>query len=223
MSSLMRAALIPALGLPLFLASCGQSIDSLTSVDPAQLASKVAGEPAAELLTAIPERRGGYDHYWTIRTLWRTRNNTLRLVFDSPIELPQPGELLIQELLLDGAFGPDLNDGAAFSLSLEQDATVLRIRENGSHLTNRRWYALRATDWPGVSSLEVHVLVLRGDADGNSAVINGDYLSINARPFGRVSDQDRHDVNGDGFRTNADVLISQSYVPSPSPPKPSGH
>lgn len=223
MSSLMRAALIPALGLPFLLASCGHSSDLLAGVDAAQSASKVAGEPAAELLTAIPERRGGYDHYWTIRTLWRTRNNTIRLVFDSPIELPGPGELMIQELLPDGAFGPDLNDGAAFSLSLEQDATVLRIRENGSHLTNRRWYALRATDWPGVNSLEVHVLVLRGDTGGNGFVSGADYVSINGLPPGRVSDQDRHDVNGDGFRTNADVLISQSYVSSPSPPKPSGH
>lgn len=163
-------------------------------------------------------------------SLWRQSRNTLRMTFTvagggcPALALPGAGELLIQELLAGGAFGPNLNTGSNFTFTIE-GGNVLRVREGTTPiLQDGKWYAVRNTGaWANVAPFEAQYAVQLGDQNANGFTQNNDVLAINASPTGPVADNSRFDVNGDGFRTNADVTLANANSNSPLPAKPTGH
>jgi len=162
------------------------------------------------------------------KSLWRSKHNIARLVFDGDIATPAPGELLIQELLPNGLFGPDLSSG--FSLTVENDGAsnprILRVWENDSTLQHRHWYAIRNVgDWNRVGVFEVQYLLQVGDADGNMIVISLDVGAVNAGIpcFINCGDDNRLDTDGDGRVISLDVGVINGHIGSFTVPKPTGH
>jgi len=159
-------------------------------------------------------------------SLWRSANNIVRLTFDQDIALPQPGEILIRELLEGGAFGPDLS--SSFTFSVENDKggfpRVLMIRENGGVLSHRKWYGISGRSWGDVCDFSVHYPVQVGDASNDGRVLSFDVSVINSGiPNIAAADDDRRDINGDGRILSFDVSITNGSVPSLTVTKPSGH
>ncbi len=161
-------------------------------------------------------------------SLWRTNGNVARLTFDSNITAPAQGDVMIQELLPNGAFGNDVSNG--FSFTIENDLVgnprILKIVDTGPpNLAHGRWYAIRQIGaWFGVSPFELHYVVQVGDADNNGSVVNTDASVINAAvPSFSVSDDDRRDIDGDGTILNDDVGFMNGNIPSFVVPKPGGH
>ncbi|NLE57225.1 MAG: hypothetical protein GX616_02615 [Planctomycetes bacterium] len=161
------------------------------------------------------------------RSLWRSAKNTIRLVFSEDITAPVAGEILIHEMLTDGAYGADLSSG--FTFTVENDVSlqprILRIRETGSTLRHRKWYAIRCTGaWGYVAPFTVQYVVQVGDANDDGRVLNTDFGVINAAiPVFSAADDDRRDINGDGRILNTDFGIVNSKIPSFPVAKPTGH
>ena len=158
-------------------------------------------------------------------TLWRTARNIVRLTFDGNLPAaPAAGQIVIQELLAGGGFGPDL--AAGFTFTIDTDPKVLKIRETATSLTHRKWYAIRNTGgWTGVANFEVQYVVLMGDVDNNGFVQNLDAGAIypNVSPLPKPDDY-RYDVDGNGFCQNLDAgAVFPRVSPLPKPAKPSGH
>ena len=158
-------------------------------------------------------------------TLWRTAKNIIRLTFDQDLAAaPAAGQIVIQELLAGGGFGPDL--AAGFTFTIDTDPKVLKIRETATSLTHRKWYAIRNTGgWTGVANFEVQYVVLMGDVDNNGFVQNLDAGAIypNVSPLPKPDDY-RYDVDGNGFCQNLDAGgVFPRVSPLPKPTKPSGH
>ena len=158
-------------------------------------------------------------------TLWRTAQNIVRLTFDGNLPAaPAAGQIVIQELLAGGGFGPDL--AAGFTFTIDTDPKVLKIRETATSLTHRKWYAIRNTGgWTGVANFEVQYVVLMGDVDNNGFVQNLDAGAIypNVSPLPKPDDY-RYDVDGNGFCQNLDAGgVFPRVSPLPKPAKPSGH
>lgn len=178
----------------------------------------VAYMPPANLESSTPA---------TGKTLWRSSRNTFRLYFDSVITPPTAGDLLIQEMLPGGNYGPDLSSG--FTFTVEDDLlgrpTVLKIRENLTTLTHRKWYAVRnSSSWRDVADFKVQHLLQVGDATADGRVLSGDASTINAAiPKLNAPDDDRRDINGDGRILSGDVSITNAHIPSLIVSKPSGH
>ncbi len=195
---------------------------------------QVAGDQAlAELVSSIPPFTavGQYAGFPVNGTLWRSRRHVIRLFFDAPITAPQPGQLLVQSLLGGGLWGcpPSQPYGADVSASFEytvEGETVLRIYEpspTSTVLADRHWYVIRNVgDWPGVADFEIQFPVVVGDADGNRFTTPSDVGMVNVLVLGRVHDQSRVDMDGDGFRTSTDVSIVHASQ-GPPPTKPCGH
>ncbi len=241
-------------------------------------------------------------------SLWRSANNTIRLTFDGDITVPQPGQVRIQELLPDGAFGPDLStNGFMFTVEdvvegtweslVEQSSfappgletfntprsqgwrpglpnsvppglliartgqtvgdddagrpssvatelseegvhpqgaeaiahpRILKIRENGSVLAHRTWYAIRnlggVGGWAGVGPFEAQYVVQVGDVNADGKVLANDLSAIFPKiPTNPAGDQERADVNGDGHVLANDLSAMFPRIPSAPVPKPSGH
>ena len=159
-------------------------------------------------------------------SLWRTQHNVIRLTFDGNIGTPSPGQVLIQELLGGGGFGGDLS--SSFIFSVEDSGgfpRVLRIEENGSVLIDRTWYGIRNTGgWSGVAPFEVQYVVQVGDATGEGMVQVNDWAMVNAYvPNFDALDNDRSDMNGDGYVLYFDSSVTVAKIPSMPVPKPSGH
>ena len=179
-----------------------------------------AGPPGRALLVQAHPARDG--------ALWRTAHNVIRLTFDRGLTAPALGQILIQALEEGGAFGPDLSAGFAFTL--ENDAhgrpRILRVSEEGSHLTHRTWIALRNLGaWSTAEYFAVPYVVMLGDVDHNGYVQNADagavYAHLSPLP---VADDCPWDVDGDGYVKNLDAGALQPFIsPVPPPPKPSGH
>jgi hypothetical protein len=160
-------------------------------------------------------------------TLWRVQRNTFRLYFDGNITVPASGNITIQEMQDNGAFGSDVSSG--FTFTVENDANsrprILRIRETGSTLAHRKWYSVRNTgSWAGVAQFEVQYQVQRGDANDDSYVTTDDFnyvwssvTSINC------PDDFRKDIDGNGTVINADATYVSTYKVSNPVTKPSGH
>ena len=160
-------------------------------------------------------------------SLWRSQKNTIRLVFDQDVTAPAAGAVAIQEMLEGGTYGSDLSAG--FTFTIENDAQlrprILKIRETGSTLVHRKWYAVANTgSWTGVSPFVVQYVVQVGDANNDGRVLNTDFGVINAAiPIFKAADDDRRDINGDGRVLNTDFGVTNSKIPSFPVPKPSGH
>ena len=177
-------------------------------------------------------------------SLWRLGNNTSRHTFSCNIAAPRPGDIEIRELLDDGKFGPDLS--ASFTFTVEFIDTVevidaernkprrLRIRENGSVLSHRKWYVIQNVGgWAGVEPFCVHYQVQRGDADDSGDVNSLDVSAVNSgittfyprnacQGFpGR--DDDRRDLNGDCRINSFDISVINGSLTSPPVPKPDNH
>jgi hypothetical protein len=180
----------------------------------------MAVPPGVALVTQARPPDGG--------TLWRTAYNIVRLTFDRSVTMPLPGQILIEPLVENGAFGADLSAG--FDLTLENDAQgrprVLRIGEIGTAVTHRTWLALgNLGDWLAADPFEVQYVVMMGDVDADGRVLAGDasvvYAHVSVDP---VTDDCPWDVDGDGYVQNLDAGALYPYVsPVPRPPKPGGH
>jgi len=161
-------------------------------------------------------------------TLWRSARNTIRLTFDEALgAAPMAGQIVIQELLPNGDFGPDVSANG-FTFVLESGNTVLKVRDNDtvSDLLHRKWYAIRNTGgWTGVCNFEAQFPVQVGDATGDNRVIGADVLTVNSAVacLSNCGDQNRNDIDGNGLVVGADVLQANTSVSSFPVPKPTGH
>jgi hypothetical protein len=80
----------------------GNSVDCNTNGWPDEC------EPPALLTAAVPADQSSF---------WRSANNVIRLTFGADITVPEPGQVRIQEMLPDGAFGPDMSaNGFTFTV-----------------------------------------------------------------------------------------------------------
>ncbi|NLE57868.1 MAG: hypothetical protein GX616_05870 [Planctomycetes bacterium] len=102
---------------------------------------------------------------------------------------------------------------------------MLKIRETGSSLTHRKWYAVRnAGAWTSVAPFTVQYVVQVGDANNDGRVLNTDFGLVNAAiPTFSTADDDRRDINGDGKILNTDFGVLNSKIPSFPVAKPAGH
>ena len=161
-------------------------------------------------------------------SVWRSSQNVVRITFSANIVAPAPGQLLIQQMLPNGAFGADLSGG--FTMTVENDGLnnprILKIVDSEPvHLLHRNWYSIRnAGVWPSVADFEVQYVVQVGDADGDRQVLNLDAGLINAAvPSFGVPDTDRRNIDTDTAILNADVSAANARIPSFLVAKPSGH
>ena len=157
-------------------------------------------------------------------SLWRSSRNIIQLELAGPdcgAVAPLPGEVLIQELTGEGAYGDDLS--AHFSLDIENGQLV--IREYGSILQNQTWIAIRNIgDWEEVWPFELHLRVLIGDVDNTGKTMPGDMSIVAGRmPMFAAPEDSRFDINGDGRVLPNDLSVMNMYVPTFGVPKPSGH
>lgn len=163
---------------------------------------------------------------------------------------PTGSQLFIQELQGTGACSANLASGFTFSAlategmcsassavskrfsSCTNDAfcgaggtctnigKVLKIRENTTALTHRKWYEIRnhqgaATLWPGVCAFDIEYVLQTGDANTDKLVTPTDISVINAGPAGIQGDASRLDINGDGFNTPTDVSVANAKQGGP--------
>ncbi len=160
-------------------------------------------------------------------SLWRDQNNIIRLTFDADIVAPDAGAVMIQEMIAGGTYGDDLSAGFTFTVenSGQGQPRVLKIRETGSSLQHRKWYAVRNTGaWAGFAPFTVQYVVQVGDANNDGRVLNTDFGVINAAiPIFNATDDDRRDINGDGRVLNTDFGVANSKIPSFTVAKPEGH
>ncbi len=155
----------------------------------------------------------------------RSANNFAFLEFDADLPAPAAGQVQIRELLADGAFGADLSTG--FTISIENNGgglpRVLTIRENGTQLVDRKWYAVTDNGWTGVAAFEVDIVHLIGDEDGNGRVLSSDVVNINSSiSFTLVTDS-RRDIDGNNRVLSADVVDANGRIQFATVPKPTGH
>lgn len=190
-----------------------------------------AGVVSANLASSVPAFTGfGITVVPAGGTFWRSAGNVGRFTFDSALPgLPTAGQILIQELLPAGAFGPDLS--ASFAFTLESGNTVLRIRDGltatpTATLLHRKWYAIRNTGgWAGVANFEAQFPSQVGDATGDNRTLQADILEINTgiSCLSNCGDQNRKDVTGDGRVLQSDILETNTRVSSLPFAKPTGH
>jgi len=155
----------------------------------------------------------------------RSANNFAFLTFDADLTAPTAGQVQIRELLAGGGFGTDLSSG--FTITVQNDGAafprVLTVRENGTQLVDRKWYAISNNGWGGVSDFEVDIVHLIGDADGNGRVLGADVGSINSQISPLPQVDSRMDTDGNGRVLGADVGLANSKISPLAVPKPSGH
>ncbi len=188
-------------------------------------ANGIPGECEAEafLCSATPPTQG---------TLWRSAHNVIRLTFDAPLTTPTPGQIRIEQLLPEGAFGPDMSTNG-FAFTVENDGgnrpRILKIQEpvfpTPSVLTHRTWYAIRNIgEWTGVTSFEIQYLVQMGDVNNDGKVLANDLSAIFPKiPTNPAGDQERADINGDAKVLANDLSAVFPRIPSNTVTKPSGH
>ncbi|MCK4659257.1 MAG: hypothetical protein KAV82_07010, partial [Phycisphaerae bacterium] len=174
---------------------------------------------SAQLLGTVPSHED---------SLCRVAGNVIVLTFADDIEAPEPGDILIQELWADGAYGPDMST-SGFSFTVEDDADsyprVLVIIEEGTVLSNKTWIAVRNIGgWAGVRSFTIQYMVQVGDVNNDGRVMANDLSPIFPMiPTAGASPTERCDINGDGRVMANDLSPVFPNIPSPPVPKPSGH
>jgi len=161
------------------------------------------------------------------QSLWRNQKNITRLTFDWDLSTPPAGAVMIQEMIAGGTYGEDLSAGFTFTIENngQGQPRVLKVRETGTTLQHRKWYAVRNTGaWTGVAPFTVQYVVQVGDANNDGRVLNTDFGVINAViPIFSAADDDRRDINGDGRVLNTDFGVTNSKIPSFTVAKPEGH
>ncbi len=175
--------------------------------------------PQVVLVTAVPE---------DTKSLWRSSNNAILLTFDDDIELPEPGNILIRQLLDDGNYGADMSADFTFSLEDEfgnADATKLLIKETGTVLGNTLWIGVQNTgDWANVQAFTVRYAVQVGDVNNDGRVMSNDLSPIFPKiPTAGAPATERCDINGDGRVMSNDLSPIFPKIPSNVVPKPTGH
>ena len=158
------------------------------------------------------------------KTLPRIRRNLIRVTLDAASDVPVgPGDIEIVEMLEGGGFGPDLSE----SFTVEDSDGVITIQDTGATLENKTWYRVRSTGLNACLDLDLCLLVLMGDVNGDRFVNwGGDMIRIYAAiPTLSVETDDevRRDITGDGLINFADMGAQNYFVPAMWPPIPSGH
>ncbi len=163
-------------------------------------------------------------------SLWRSANNTIKITFDGNITAPAAGQVLIQKMLDSGLYDPaDLS--SSFTFTVENDPNqgneprILKIRENGTVLTHRTWYAIHNTGgWTAASPFEVEYVLQIGDANADGKVLANDLSAIFPKiPTNPAGDQERADINGDAKVLANDLSVVFPRIPSNTVTKPTGH
>lgn len=155
----------------------------------------------------------------------RSANNFAKLEFSKDLVLPGAGQVQIRELLAAGAFGADLSANFTFSIVNNGGGQprVLRIVENGTQLTDRRWYGISDNGWAGVDPFEVDIVHLIGDADGNGRVLGLDVSLINSQISPLPQPDKRTDIDGNGRVLGLDFSLANSKISPLAVTKPTGH
>jgi len=162
------------------------------------------------------------------QSLWRSQNNTIRLTFNTDITTPGAGSVQIQAMQANGQYGSDLSSNFTFTVENNSNGKprILRIRENGSVLENKAWYAVRNTgSWTGVATFTVQYMTQQGDStnDGYTTEDDATY-SFSGVPSNNCADDDRRDLDGDGsIYMLPDCQAILYLAPSDPVAKPSGH
>ncbi|MCK4661193.1 MAG: hypothetical protein KAV82_16860 [Phycisphaerae bacterium] len=179
----------------------------------------IPDECEVHLIDSIPQDQS---------TLCHSTSNGVMLTFDNNITKPDPGDILIRQLLDEGNYGADISANFTFSLEDEfgnPDTTKLIITEDGSVLTDGTWIAVCNTGaWSATDNFILQYAVQVGDVNNNGRVTAADLSPI----FGMIPTPDVHptercDVNGDGSVTAADLSPVFPKIPSLAVPKPSDH
>ena len=155
------------------------------------------------------------------QSLWRSERNYMTLDFDGDLPAIANGDVMIRELLADGAYGPDLS--ANFGIDPMGDTLI--VVEITASLEHGKWYAVSGQDWNGVEDFLIHLVCLVGDANADNRVLPNDLSLINtAVPSFEEGPLSRFDINGDGRALPNDLSIANTRVPTvATPAKPSGH
>jgi len=155
----------------------------------------------------------------------RSANNFAKLTFDKDLVLPAAGQVQIRGLVAGGGFEADLSGNFTFSIVNDGSGQprILRIVENGTQLTDRKWYAITNNGWAGVDAFKVDIVHLVGDADGNGRVLNADVGLINSQISPLLQPDKRTDIDGNGRVLNADVGVANSKISPLAVTKPAGH
>lgn len=157
------------------------------------------------------------------KSLWRTKKNVAQIDFDGAITAPAPGDILVQQLMDGGAFGPDLSASFTFTVV---GGTTLKIDEpDPGVLSHQTWYAVRNTgSWACVAPFEVHYVDMVGDADNNNLINFTDVnliLGQNGQAVPPASP--RRDIDGNDLINFTDVNLALNRNGTGAPPKPTGH
>jgi hypothetical protein len=155
----------------------------------------------ASLVSAEPSADG---------TLPKTQNNVILLTFDDSISLPAGPALSI--------VGGSLEEGAAFTYSVEPDGVTLKAVEEGPMLADRTWYRITPAEGLAVEPFALDVCTLVGDANNSSRVTTADYSEIKAH-MAEYTDA-RYDLNGNGRVTTAEYSVVKDHMGGRTPPKP---
>ena len=177
-------------------------------------------------------------------TLPRFQNHVIRLSFVGSVPAPNPGDIKIQPLLANGAYGTDVS--ADFTFTLENADLTLRIANgvcgagadagspcisdtgcdgvcNNNSLANETWYGIvNDGSWAGVSPFAVDLAVVFGDVNDSTATDVNDVPPILANR-GNTDDGIKYDVNGNGVVDVNDVPPTLANRGSARPTKPGGH
>jgi len=140
------------------------------------------------------------------KSLPRTANNEIRLVFSRGIEetLPSP-PLSITRI---GALVDDANDFTYSLASTSETNDTLVATENGSILEDLTWYRVKPTGiWAKAFTVEMPTFA--GDADGNGQVDLADYAQLSQSWAGIGPDLGTADLDGDEDVDATDLSLLQ--------------
>lgn len=167
---------------------------------------------ATSVTTAVPANNG---------SLPRTTKNSIFLTMSPTAVAPNPGEILVQELLPGGAFGSDLSANFTFTV---EPGNILKVKNNTNTLQHRKWYTIRNIGDDCITNFRFDFVVQMGDASGDGQVNFTDMANINAGiPTIGAPDSNRRDINADGNVNFTDLANTNPRIPSAAVAKPSGH
>ncbi len=145
-------------------------------------------------------------------TLPKTQNNVILLTFDAAIALPDGGAPALS------IFGGGLEEGNAFTYSIEPDGVTLKAVEQGPILTDQTWYVVTPAPGFDVEAFSLDLCAVFGDANNSGRVTTADYSEVKGH-MGEYTDA-RYDLNGSGRVTTADYSVVKSNMGQRAPTKP---
>ncbi|HUW83661.1 MAG TPA: right-handed parallel beta-helix repeat-containing protein [Phycisphaerae bacterium] len=146
-------------------------------------------------------------------TLPKNQNNVILLTFDAAITLPAGGDPALSIVPIAGG----LEEGDAFTYSVEPDGVTLKAIEQGPILTDLTWYSVTPATGFNVETFTVDLCTLVGDANNSSYVTTADYVEVKAH-MGQYTDA-RYDLNGSGRVTTADYSVVKGSLGRRAPIK----